>query len=644
MNLNRSLHLEIDDNTPECVLVDLLSTCKKSVGSEYLKTRKKDIIRFLNDFKRETSVGNPEMRGMATYVSPKSQSWTPRNLWRCFLHIEDFNQDPKLRELRKFNQGEVGPKTETHPLQFDSIMIYQILQTHDLPYKPEDTIEDMMNRINHKYSEMKRESPPPKMVSPVIEPENKQQIEEMKEDLERKSGKIDKLTRHLSKLKEQLTEKETELMTQTTSFQGQDKEIERLTKELSEAKKEETPSGEDFDKDEIFDRQEYFDKLTSSIRHQSDGTLRKMRKLLEKKKPFDFNAFSQKDYATIIKSIGTYSTINKSCLNDPESVMYAFRFFSVDISSSPDPVAEIKKFCQCKLDKKKYKPVDPEFRKRYIQNKNWYNIEKTWNPKFAKFYKPESLSKVIQYNGGNEDDTVEFFEGLETFYYGIPPTSSTGMSVDGKSEDKEDNLISFFKSEDLSDEKDVICYGKEGSYIYFTPEELKGYLESEKDFNNFRDHNLQLPLHAIKKLNNICKDIKDNDDFIELGERISFFLDTGKPYFPLVKELNSNFLTFQTEFEAFFKNLYKLSLAKDEEEFKARIEKNQQLLDKLPKKMIELVGNLPILVECGDYKRLFRGDKPMMDGVKEDLFDKRGDLSKPAKFYYEGMSSDKIDE
>jgi hypothetical protein len=598
------------------VLVDLLSTCKKSVGSEYLKTRKKDIVRFLKDFKRETSTGNPEMRGMATYVSPKSQSWTPRNLWRCFLHIEDFNQEAKLRELKKIDKKQVGPKTETHPYQYDSIMIYQIIQTHDLSYNPEDTLEVMVDRINQKFNEMKRESPPPKMISPVIEPENKQELEDLKEELSRKSDQVNKLSRQLTKLEEQLTEKETEL----TSFTEKPKEIEKLSETTPEQV------------DEDFDRQKCLDKLVNSIRHQSDKTLQKIRSLLETKQNFDFSSFSEKDYSSIIKSIGTYSTISKSCLSDAEAVMYAFRFFSVDISSSPDPVAEIKKYCQCKLDKKKYKPVDFEFRKRYVRNRVWYNTEKTWNPKFSKFYKPESLIKTIQYNGGSEDDTSDFFEGLETFYYGIPP------SVEGE------NLISFFKSEDLSDEKDIICYGKDGSYIYFTPEELKGYLESEKDFNNFRDHNLQLSLHVIRKLNNICKEVKDNEDFIELGERVNFFLDTGKPFFPLVKELNSNFLTFQTEFEAFFKNLYKMGLAKDEEEFKARIEKNKVCLEKLPKKMIELAQKLPQLDTQSEYKRLFRTGKIMMENVKEDLFDKRSELLKSVKFYYEGMSSDKIGE
>jgi hypothetical protein len=646
MNLNRALYLEIDDDTPKCVVLDLLSTCKKRVGDEYLKTKKKDIISFLKDFERSTSRGNPEMRAMATYVSPKAQSWTPRGLWKAFLHLEDFNEDPSVRNLRIFPIGTVGEKNENNPLNFDSIMIYHILQEHNLPYTYDSSLEDMVKTIEDKYNESNRSSPPPIMISPETQEEldNKnKKIKKLKNELIEEVNEKDKLRNELiekednfrnevDKLRDELEKTIHELEILKSELEKSTHELQKLNQELKRT----NDCDEKISKDEYlseipedFDLEKSLENLINSLRYQPEEVIMKMEKIMVKKPKFNFANVDEKEYSDIVKNIGTYSTINKSCLTDAEAVMYALRFFSIDISESQNPVTEIKHYCQCKLDKKKYKPVDPEFRKNYLQNRTWFNTDKTWKDKFSKFYKPESMSKIISYYGGTEDDTEDFFNSRdETFYSGIPP-------------DQEGSNLSFLKKEEL--DEDVISYGKDGNYIYFSPQELKEYFETQKDFNHFKDQNTQLPLHTIRKLNNICKETKDNQNFSELGKRVKFFLETGKPSFPLLKELFSNYLTCQSEFENLFKNLYKLGISANLEEFEARINKNNICLEKLPKKMIDLVNKLPNIDQLEEGGRLFRNDKLMMNGVKSSDFKNRKFVADTAKFYYELISSSKID-
>jgi len=551
-NLTRLSGIELDDNTPECVLMDLLSTCKKKVSPEMLKTRKKDIIKCIVDFERMVNKNNPELRYIATYVSAKPQSWTHFGLWRSFVHIQQFLDDPFMRKIRKFKSFEIGDKTEQKPNSYDSIMLYKILQENDISYGEKDNPHDMMTKINDRY-ELQNEDVP--QLSLVPEPE----IKKLPED---------------------------------------------------------------------FSREETFQKILDNLKFQKDIDIYLMSRKISEKENFDFSSVTEKEYRKITKEISTHGIIYKSCLEDSESVMYAMRFFSLDLTESENPTLELKTFCRSKMEGKKYKPVSPRFREKYSLNKTWYNTDKTWKPLLSSYYSQKSTAKIIEYNGGGENDTVEFLDNNpDNFFQGIP-----------LHKDFTKNIVSHFDKKDLGEEKDIISYGSGTEYIYFTPDELKHYLEEQKDFNLFSDKNKQIPLFAIRKLKNICRDNHSNESYSELYERIKFFMETGKPTFPLQKELFSHYFTYQKELETHFKELWKMGKSETKEEFDLRREKVKISMEDISQNVKNILFRLPSISD-GD-KRFFREKEHYLDLLED--FQKRNVLVSSSRFYHEELTGEKI--
>lgn len=564
-DLNRSSQISIDDETPDIVIVDLLSTCRKKVSPELLKERRKEILNFIKEFEREMDPIKPDMLMLATYVSPENQKWPAFNLWKAFCHLDSFlSEEPRLRKLRK---KEVGNKTVQNPYTYDSIMLYHILQKNDLVYKPDDTLETMMDRINEKYEEVNRKSPLPQL-SPVPLP------------------------------KEVI--------------------VEKIVSVEVPSEKEVPPRPEDFD------REKSFQKILNNLSDQNDDVIWKIDNCLQKIPPFSFKDTDYEKNKKISKSINSYGTVSRSCLSDQEAVIYGFKIFSFDFSEAPHPAEELKQYCQSKLDGKKYRPVSDEFADRYLLNKTWFNTEKTYKTHFSRLYSQKKSGGLIQYNGGNEEDSLDFFQGDDTFYKGIPPVEGYQKTV-----------ISFFENSDLGKDDTIISFGSGTTYIFFTPSELKEFFEKEKDFSNFRDRNQQLPIHAIRKLRNICND-NHSGEMKELNERIGFFLDTGKPSFPLMKDLMAEYIVYQKELEEFFVSLYKLGKdGIDKNEFTSRIGNI-----KVPSGGIsKLLSKLP-MISRGET-RLYRDHKKLMECYQ--MFDMRKETSLTAKFYYENMTSEKLE-
>lgn len=552
-NLNRSSHLDLDDNTPDLVVVDLLSTCNKKVNEEFLKTRRKEIIQCITSFERDMDISKPDMRKIATFVSPKSQRWTMYNLWKAFHHLDSFLTSPPgyegSSELKHLRPCEIGDKNETNPLSYDSIMLYIIMQHNDIPYVREDDIHTMREKINEKYERLNRKaSPPPVLKSPVVVKD------EVKGDIL-------------------------------------------------------------FPDD--FDVELGIQKIINTVKSQTDETVWEMTQLLKETPHFNFDDCDQDELKKIASSIKSHGTIYRSCLNDAEAVIYGIRFFSIDFSESTHPTLEIKKYCQAKIDGKKFKPVSHVWKDRYLLNRGWYNTEKHYNPKLHSYYTQKSSEKLISYNGGSDDDTLDFFEQIEddnTFYMGVPPlTIATG------------GTISFFENRDLDPQHDsFVTYGnlKRGDFIYLTPKELKEYFESQKDFSDFRDRNKEIPFHAIRKLRNICKDNRSEEGYSSLLERVGFFYETGKPNFPLLKELFSQYLIYPDDLERYFHEFHASGKAP------AEMPGGSDL-----KNVLE---NLPLLTYNGT--RYFRRREKMITANAAD----DDELKSTLVYYYEAMTNEKF--
>jgi uncharacterized protein YlzI (FlbEa/FlbD family) len=570
VNLNRCQKIEIDDETPDVVLMDLVFTCGKKVPLQILRERREDVIEIISSFKKELDPCEPDLQALARYVSPESQKWATLNLWRAFCHLDRFIGTVQI----VITKHQIGPKSDQNPFHFDSIMLYKILQVRKLSYSRDDTLEDMRKRINQDLEKKTEE-----VVEKILRPKKKESL------------KISDLVDDLP-VNGTLTGR---------SLNGRSSETLDL------------------------DRDETINYILDNLKSQDLSTIQKIASLIKKKPAFEASSFKfdPKD----IQKLNPHSSIYNSCLDDQEAVVHAMHFFKIDIRESEDPVEELKKYCLSKIEKKKYKPASKRFREKYLKNPVWYNTSKTWKPAFRDLYDQRLSSKIIAFNGGDEDDSLEFFEkikGDNTFYLGVPPHL------------QEKDLISFLKNEDLSSNENVISYGKGDDFIYFTPKELVEYLEKEKDFNDFKNKNRQIPFHAIRKLRNICKGFSGEEDYSNLREKIQNTTENGDLSFPLLKDLLSYYLEYQMEFERIFLNLDRLGKGLEIEKRQGRIKE-----EKVGGEVLKMIKSLPIVYRKGGrYWRRNQTFYSKIDGVtKEDK-----DLIQTASFYYEKLTGKKIED
>jgi len=512
------------------------------VSVEQLKSRRKEIIQCITSFERELNIIKPDMIHLATFVSPKKkQKWSVYNLWKAFHHLDAFLHSVDVKQLRP---SEVGEKTESNPLSYDSIMLYIIMQRNDVSYHKADTLHSMREKINEHLNKPSSPVPVPSVLVPSV--------------LVRSSP---------------------------------------------------VPSVPD-----DFDFDDGIQKIINSIKTQNNETVWKITELLQEDSHFNFDDCDKEELKKIASSVKSHGTIYSSCLSNAEAVIYGIRFFSVDFSESSHPILELKRFCQTKMEGKKFKPVSNAWKDKYLLNRGWYNTEKQYNPKLQSYYSQKSSEKLISYNGGRDDDTLDFFTRYEddnTFYAGVPPF--TGGAY-----------ISFFENIDLDPEHSkIITYGnlKQRDFIYLTPKELKEYFENQKDFSDFRDRNVEISFHAIRKLRNICKDNRNEEDYSALLERIGFFFETGKPNFPYLKELFTQYLIYSDDLERYFRKFHETCKPPSDISF------SQDLKN--------VLQNLPLLTYNGT--RYFRLKKKLVETVNDD-----DELRSSIVYYYETMTNGKF--
>jgi len=86
-----------------------------------------------------------------------------------------------------------------------------------------------------------------------------------------------------------------------------------------------------------------------------------------------------------------------------DAVILAALNYNLNLTESKHPFEEYMRIKEVK-NISLYKPVDLEFRKRYLTNPDWYNLSTHWEPKLSFIYDENGLKKLCVYEGFDHED------------------------------------------------------------------------------------------------------------------------------------------------------------------------------------------------------------------------------------------------
>ena len=149
-----------------------------------------------------------------------------------------------------------------------------------------------------------------------------------------------------------------------------------------------------------------------------------------------------------------------------------------------------------------YIPIyDLFFRKRYMDNPNWFNIRNIWEPKLTFLYSEENLVNFLKNEGYIIEEITTNYEDLlfqirltPTFYLGKYPNCNLQTTY-----------IYMEPINDISNEL-LISYGilENLTFSIFTVNELAEYFLASKSFINPSNTNEIFSEYTIRKLKNFC--------------------------------------------------------------------------------------------------------------------------------------------
>lgn len=261
-----------------------------------------------------------------------------------------------------------------------------------------------------------------------------------------------------------------------------------------------------------------------------------------------------------------------------EAVIIAALEFKIDISSSSQPLQELRKLQESKI----YIPVDKSLKLRYERNSKWFSLKKNYSPHLAMVYDNESLAMFVKGEALQEDEVLsslpqqsrERREGLknilfqarisQTFYHGWHPDSS--------------NYITPIEMDDMRnlgyDTESVVSFGSVEycDLITFKASELSDHFKSREAFINPIKPSENFTSTAIKKLKIICKTIKT--------------IDRKKREIIYTEEQRNNFSTLLAVIEKVESTMLKLSSNAEEfKEFYDNLDNKEQVKNAFQKLM-----------------------------------------------------------
>lgn len=331
------------------------------------------------------------------------------------------------------------------------------------------------------------------------------------------------------------------------------------------------------------------------------------------------------DLENLSKKININYIINRSILSDEESVIYAFKFYTYDISEAKDPSLFLRELCS----QKSISEID-EFTKNFNTNKKYYKIEKFWKPNISYLYSPKNLQVIKKYEGVETEDELNKLWNKDNFY---------------------DGMIDF---ENPSEGEEIITYGcvSEKRYETFTVEEMERRLKSELGFGKFSER--------ISKLVTIAKE-NGYENLLDLISRTNKYYSDLDSKTRKLKDLDDNETR---EAKTFFTSIYELSeVFKDKEQItdlenlsiaNSISEIFQHLGESKNTRLREILSSLPIFTYTGSkfirckenyYDTIYediKSLKNLKDKNKVFLQTKQKYYSETAYFYIFFVSGDKI--
>lgn len=145
-NLNR-YKLNINDNTPNDVILSLVACCGKKVNHEQLFSHRRQIIEFLENYHYELPPEKEyysidDYSKIADFVSDVKDSWQKDKLLRAMQHIIDFDEKLELSLPIRY-----GNKSNINMFNYDIIMLYNFCYKNNILLLPSDNIDSIVQKI-----------------------------------------------------------------------------------------------------------------------------------------------------------------------------------------------------------------------------------------------------------------------------------------------------------------------------------------------------------------------------------------------------------------------------------------------------------------------------------------------------------------
>ena len=133
----------------------------------------------------------------------------------------------------------------------------------------------------------------------------------------------------------------------------------------------------------------------------------------------DFN-YDEDDLKCLSSKININYIINRSLLSKNEAVIYAAKFFSIDITDAKNPILVLNKLSKSEYDF----DFEDTFSKNYKLNSEYYKLEKFWRKKINYLYTPKLISNLKKYESIEDSDDLDSFDKKydeKNFYQGRIP-------------------------------------------------------------------------------------------------------------------------------------------------------------------------------------------------------------------------------
>lgn len=140
-SLNRfSLIDELNDETPICVIEEIMKCIGMDVSEDDIILNKNDVIEYITKIKYEIEIKDKydeeEMGRISTFVSQTETNWKTENLIRAFEHLRNFN-DTIPEDFTP------GPKSNNSPQAYDCTMLYSYCISRGIRTNKNDSLKEL---------------------------------------------------------------------------------------------------------------------------------------------------------------------------------------------------------------------------------------------------------------------------------------------------------------------------------------------------------------------------------------------------------------------------------------------------------------------------------------------------------------------